>query len=136
MSAHGSDTIEDCLERIRAAWDAGDAAAFAAEFTEDATYVIYLGAPLVGRPEIERMHVDPLGRGTRMRIQVLSTKLLTDDVAVVLTVGGVGKDAMTPYDKVQTLTLVRRCNRWRCTAFQNTEMSSIAKRLYNPDIEL
>ena len=31
------DTIEDCLDRIRAAWDAGDARAFAASFTEDAT---------------------------------------------------------------------------------------------------
>jgi uncharacterized protein (TIGR02246 family) len=105
MAVQRADTIEDCVERIRSAWDGGNAAAFAAEFTEDATYVVYFGMPLTGRAEIERMHVDPLGRGTRMRIKVLSTKFLTDDVAVVLTVGGVGKETTIPYDKVQTLTL-------------------------------
>ncbi len=131
MFAHKNDSIEDCLERIRAAWDAGDAAAFAAQFTEDATYVIYSGEPLWGRPEIERMHADAMGRGTRMRIKVLSTRFLTDDVATIVTAGGVGQGAMIPYDKVQTLTMVRHPDRWMCTAFQNTQMSSHAKRLYN-----
>jgi hypothetical protein len=36
-AAQRSNTIEDCVKKIRSAWDAGDAAAFDAEFTEDAT---------------------------------------------------------------------------------------------------
>lgn len=131
MPESGIDTIEACIERIRKAWDAGDPIAFAAEFTEDATYVVYFGLPLRGRSEIERMHVEPLGRGTRMRIKVLSARPLAEDTASVLTVGGVGMDAETPYDKVQTLTLLRKGGRWMCASFQNTEMSPDAKRLYN-----
>jgi uncharacterized protein (TIGR02246 family) len=133
MPAHKNDSVEDCLERIRAAWNAGDVSRFADQFTEDATYVIYLGEVLGGRAEIERMHVDPLGRGTRMEMKVLSIKFLADDIAVVLTVGGVGQGAVIPYEKVQTLTMVRRDDQWMCTAFQNTEMSSRAKPVYNPE---
>jgi hypothetical protein len=49
MSAYEDDSIEGCLERIRIAWDAGDAATFAAQFTGNATYVIWSGDPLLGR---------------------------------------------------------------------------------------
>lgn len=133
MTECKGDTIEACIERIQKAWGAGDPAAFAAEFTEDATYVVYFGLPLRGRPEIEKMHVEPLGRGTHMRMKVLSARPLTNDVSSVLTVAGVGMDAAPPYDKVQTLTLLRRDGRWICASFQNTELGADAKRLYNND---
>ena len=58
--SEATDTIEKCLERIRLAWNAGDAQAYAGEFAEDATYVIFLGEPLLGREEIERNHIDVL----------------------------------------------------------------------------
>jgi uncharacterized protein (TIGR02246 family) len=61
------DTVEACLDRIRSAWDAGDAHAFVAEFTEDATYVIFLGEALTGRAEIEATHLDVLGKWQRGR---------------------------------------------------------------------
>jgi uncharacterized protein (TIGR02246 family) len=131
MSAHKDDSIEDCLERIRSAWNSGDAAEFAAQFTEDATYIIWSGDALLGRPDIERMHIDPLRRGTRMEVKVLSIKPLTDDVAVVVTAGGVGKDAMILYEKIQTVVMIRPSGRWMCAAFQNTDMSPHAKALYN-----
>lgn len=41
LSAHpdafADDTVGDCLDRIRRAWDAGSAGAYAAEFAGDAT---------------------------------------------------------------------------------------------------
>jgi len=41
LSAHpdafADDTVGDCLDRIRRAWDAGSARAYAAEFAADAT---------------------------------------------------------------------------------------------------
>jgi len=132
MSMDREDMIEDCLERIRSAWNAGDAKAFAAEFTEDATFVVWTGTPLLGRLEIERAHLDVLARETSMKLKVLSTTFPADDVAVVLTVAGVGTGAAIPFEKMQTSTLVRQENQWRCAAFQNTEMSPDAKRLYNP----
>ena len=133
MSGYEDDSIEGCLERIRIAWDAGDAAAFAAQFTDDATYVIWSGDPVLGRSEIERVHIDALKRDTRMKIKLLSMKPLTDDVAIVLTAGGVGKDKLIHYEKLQTLTMIRRSDRWMCAAFQNTDMSPRAKILYNSE---
>lgn len=129
------DTIEDCLDRIRAAWDAGDARAFAGSFTEDATYVIYLGEALIGRAEIEANHAGVFAKwqkGTRMAVRTLRKTPLGDGAAVVLTAGGIGTGASVPYDKFQTFTLVRREGRWLCAAFQNTTMSPRAGRRYNP----
>ena len=60
------------LDRFRTAWDAGDARAYAALFTEDATYVIFLGEAMLGRDAIERNHVDVFGRwqkGSKTRVK-------------------------------------------------------------------
>jgi len=133
--ARGEDTIEDCLERIRAAWDAGDARAFAASFAEDATYVIYLGEALIGRAEIEANHVDVFTKwrkGTRMAVKALRKTPLGEDAVVVLTAGGIGTGAPVSYDKLQTFTLVRRDGRWLCAAFHNTKINPEAERRYNP----
>jgi uncharacterized protein (TIGR02246 family) len=129
-----TDTIEKALERIRLTWNAGDARAYAAEFTEDATYVIFLGELLLGREEIERNHIDVLTKwrkGTQMAMKAISTTSLGDDAASVLTIGGLGKGDSIPYDKLQTFTFVRRGGRWMCAAFHNTEMSRRARRQYN-----
>ena len=133
--AHPKDTVEDCLDRIRTAWNAGDARAFARSFTEAATYVIYLGEVLVGRDEIESNHVQVFTKwqkGTRMAIRTLRKTPLGDDAAIVLTAGGIGAGASVQYDKLQTLTMVRHEGRWFCAAFQNTKMSVDAERRNNP----
>jgi uncharacterized protein (TIGR02246 family) len=132
--AHAEDSVEDCLDRIRTAWNAGDARAFAHSFTEDATYVIFLGEALMGRHEIESNHVEVLAKwqkGTQMAIRMLRRTSLGEDSAVLLTAGGIGTGASVPYDKLQTFTMVRQEGRWLCAAFQNTKMSVDAERRYN-----
>ncbi|QUQ64806.1 SgcJ/EcaC family oxidoreductase [Kutzneria sp. CA-103260] len=127
-----NDTVENFLARITQAWNNADAAAYAREFTEDATYVIFLGDALRGREEIERTHHDVLTkwqRGTKLVVEPVAVTELDRDVATVLTVGGIGADEPIEHDKFQTFTLVRRDGRWRCAAFQNTEMSDRAKRM-------
>ena len=131
------DTIEAALARLRAAWDAGDAAAYAREFTTDATYVIYAGIVYEGREGIERGHVpvfEQWQKGSRMRMRVRSVRHLGDDVAVVLTEGGIGTRRI-PIDKVQTFTMVRRDGRWQCAAFQNTKKNRLfirMNRIFDP----
>ncbi len=127
-------TVEACLDRIRSAWDRGDAQAYAAEFTEDATYVIFLGEAMRGRAEIESTHVDVLGkgqRGTKMAVRPLSLRSLGEDVVSVLTTSGLGHAEPIHFDKLQTFTFVRRNNRWLCSAFQNTKMSSRVEDAFN-----
>src|SRR5438477_493464 len=85
--------VDACLNRIVAAWDAGDARAFAAEFTEQATYVIFAGIVSVGREEIEAAHVpvfEKWQKGSRMVLRELH-RLDAGDAVVVLTDGGIGK---------------------------------------------
>lgn len=120
--------IAETLERMRRAWDAGDATAFAQEFTEDATYVIFAGIVSRGRDEIRADHVpvfEKWQRGTRMSMNVLDVRVYGGDVAVVLTDGGIGKALHIRHDKVQTYTLVREGDRWLCAAFQNTKRNRL-----------
>jgi uncharacterized protein (TIGR02246 family) len=127
------------LDRIRAAWDAGDATPFAAEFTEDASYVIFVGLHYVGREAIRRSHVpvfEKWQRGSRMSMRVLDLRFPTPDVAIALTEGGIGKRARIRHDKVQTFVLVRDGAEWRCAAFQNTRKQRLfmaINRLADPD---
>lgn len=116
--------VEAALRRIVAAWDAGDADAFAAEFTDDASYVIYTGTAYTGRRVIAASHEPVLRKwrkGSRMEVRVRSARLLADGVAVVVTDGGIGTRRRIRRDKVQTFTFVRTGDAWRCAAFQNTK---------------
>nr|WP_274637019.1 SgcJ/EcaC family oxidoreductase [Microbacterium bovistercoris] len=122
--------VYDALDRMRQAWDAGDAGAYADEFTADATYVIFAGIVSDGRDEIHRDHVpvfERWQRGSRMAMRVLDARPLGADVAVVLTEGGLykGEPKRVRYDKVQTFVMVREGDTWRCTAFQNTKRNRI-----------
>jgi uncharacterized protein (TIGR02246 family) len=111
------------LARFRAAWDSGNASAYADLFTERATYVIFLGQALRGRNAIRVNHVDVFARwqrGTRMAVEVMEAQEIAEDAISVLARGGIGSTEPIPLDKLQTFTLVRRGEIWLCAAFQNT----------------
>lgn len=130
MTQQAEDTVDDFLARVTQAWNADDAAAYAREFTEDATFVIFRGEALLGREQIERAHVDVLKRGKSI-IEPLAITELDEDVASVLAISGLGTGERIEYDKFQTITLVRRNGRWSCAAFQITQMSDRVKQLHN-----
>jgi uncharacterized protein (TIGR02246 family) len=120
--------VQAALDRIRAAWDAGDARAYAEEFTDDASYVIFAGIVSTGRDEIREAHVpvfEKWQRGSRMSMRVLDLRFPAPDVAIAVTEGGIGTRERIPHDKVQTFVLVRDGERWRCCAFQNTKKNRL-----------
>ncbi|MCD5344834.1 SgcJ/EcaC family oxidoreductase [Agromyces sp. H3Y2-19a] len=120
--------VLDALERIRSAWDSGDASAYAAEFTDDASYVIFAGLASLGREAIRRDHVpvfEQWQRGSRMAMRVLDLRLVGPDVAIAVTEGGIGKRARIRLDKMQTFVMVREADAWRCAAFQNTRKNRL-----------
>jgi uncharacterized protein (TIGR02246 family) len=120
--------VIESLDRMRSAWDAGDASAFADQFTTDATYVIFAGIVSRGRDEIRNDHIpvfEKWQRGTRMSMSLLDVRVYADDVAIVLTDGGIGKGSHIRHDKVQTYTFVREGERWLCAAFQNTRRNRL-----------
>jgi uncharacterized protein (TIGR02246 family) len=125
-------TIEGCLARIQKAWNDGDAAAYAREFTEDASYVIFAGIVSLGRTAIGRDHEPVLQkwqRGTRMEMRVIETREIAPGVAVIVTEGGVGRGRRVTLDKIQTFVLVRDEAGWKCAAFQNTKKNMLFIRM-------
>lgn len=124
--------IRASLNRMVEAWDDGDAAKFAAEFSAEATYVIFVGLVYEGRAEIEEGHVPVLEKwqkGTRMSQHVRSIRFLGDDVATVLSEGGIGKRRVR-HDKIQTYVFRRDFEgRWACESFQNTKMNRLFIRI-------
>lgn len=135
--------VADSLDRMRRAWDAGDADAYSREFTPDATYVIFAGIVSRGRDEIRTDHqpvFERWQRGSRMSMRILQARRLGSDAVVVLTEGGIGKGSRIRHDKVQTYAFVRQEGRWQCAAFQNTRrnrllaaMNARAKRRQSVD---
>jgi len=116
--------IRHLFESTLTAWNDADAEAFAAAFTDDADYVIFVGTHYRGREVIAAMH-DVLWRrflkGSRLLGHVTDVRFVTADVAVLTSVGRVQKSRLsrrTP-DKAQTFVAVRRDGEWKFTAFHN-----------------
>jgi uncharacterized protein (TIGR02246 family) len=123
--------VDATLSRMAAAWDAGNARAFAAEFTEDASYVIFAGIVSLGRAEIEKAHVpvfEKWQKGSRMSMNELHRHISADAV-IVVTEGGIGKGRRVRHDKVQTFVFVDDAGAWRCAAFQNTKKNGLFVRV-------
>jgi uncharacterized protein (TIGR02246 family) len=130
----------DTMARLSAAWNSGDATAYAAEFTPDATYVVFDGTVLRGRGEIEDGHrwlFDGPLKGSTMDFATggpaPEVRLVSPGVAHVLAGGGgvrpQGAAELTADRKsVVSLVLVEDGDAWLVTAFQNTRDASGTRR--------
>ena len=113
--------------RIVAAWQAKDAEAFAAAFTEDGSMILPGGVYLTGRPAIREFMAEGFAgryQGTRVTGTPMAYKPLADDVVLLLTEGGVlaeGESEVSAAESIRASWLLRRVDgRWLITAYQNT----------------
>ena len=121
--------VLDVLARVYQAWEAGDAEAFVADYTEDAT-VVQPGVYKKDREEIRTTmaaaFAGPLS-GSRATDHPSAIRFLTDDTAVVISEGGIifpGQDAVTSEGLVRaTWVLVRRDGGWRIASYHNSPAS-------------
>ncbi|WP_433696689.1 SgcJ/EcaC family oxidoreductase [Nocardiopsis sp. CA-288880] len=134
----GDDAQEAAREELRAlvaapqrAWAAGDGAAFAAAFTEDADFVAVDGSHLRTRAGIAasmQEGFDTFMAGTRLTDpQAWHIRFVGSDLAVVITSGVCvlwpGARTGRPEDlSVQTRVAVRENGAWLFTSFQNGRM--------------
>ena len=126
-----SSSVTETLDRLSAAWNAGDAAAYAAEFTEDATYVVWNGIVLRGRVAVEDSHrwlFDGPLKGSRFAEQSEApvVRFVRPDVAHVIVAGGIAPDGQDEVsgDRASTVSvlLVETVEGWKVAAFQNTRV--------------
>lgn len=126
MSTKIREEISRLMQRMTDTWNAGDAAGYAALFTPDADYITFFGLHLKGRQAIEETH-RALFR-TPIKLDESDTepsvRLLSDDVALVITAGASSVDGVPDpaRDSVITLTAVRAEEGWRFASFQNTRV--------------
>src|SRR6202161_2209019 len=129
----GSDTdrqaIRDVLASLYKAWEAGDAEAFVADYTEDAT-VVQPGVYKKDREEIRTTmaaaFAGPLS-GSRATDHPSVIRFLTGDTAIVISEGGIifpGQDAVASEGLIRaTWVLVRRDGGWRIASYHNSPAS-------------
>jgi uncharacterized protein (TIGR02246 family) len=120
-----SQEIHKLIDGVYETWNAGDAAAYAALFTEDADYITYFGLRLKGRQAIDEGHRDLF----KMPIKIEaadepSVRMLSDTVALVIATGAsvVNGEREPGRDSVLTYTAVHTPDGWRFASFQNTRV--------------
>ena len=129
--------VTSVLGELFAAWERHDAEAYGELFTEDATYVTFVGTFYQGRQDIVDSHRTLFAtflKGTRLADEILDIRFPGPDMAVVSGRGDTYK-GKRPHKltKMQTYTLIRQSDgAWRIAAFHNTKrrplMESISYR--------
>jgi uncharacterized protein (TIGR02246 family) len=87
--------IRQVLDRLAENWNRGDATAYGEDFTEDASYVTFVGTVYRVRADLVAGHDALFGKflkGTRMYSEVLDLRLYGDRTAIVVTRGDVAKN--------------------------------------------
>ncbi|HZN18992.1 MAG TPA: SgcJ/EcaC family oxidoreductase [Micromonosporaceae bacterium] len=114
------------MRRIVTAWADHDAEAFAAAFTEDATMILP-GQYRKGRDQIRDFMAAGFAgpyRGTQVTGEPLDFRYLAEDVALLLTVGGVLAPGQREVSAGQAIRaswlLAERDGRWLLAAYQNS----------------
>ena len=110
------------------AWRRGDAAAYHADFTDDADYVSFDGSRR-GKADSISSHANLFPTvlyGSRLVGEVESVRFLTPDVAVVHLLGSIvegwRQQPLRRRLSRQTMVVVRRDGQWQITAFHNTRV--------------
>ena len=112
-------------------WGRGDAAAYPADFTDDADYVSFDGSRRSTADSI-RSHANLFRTvlyGSRLTGQIESVRFRTPDVAVVHLTGSVvegWRQQPRRRRRSRQTMVVRRDGRWQVTAFHNTRVRPLA----------
>ena len=112
--------------RIRAAWDANDANAFADMFVEDGSMLVG-DRQLMNREEIRTYMAEVFSgpyAGSRLSEEPIEIRLLNDSVALAVADGGIvakGADSVAPGDKVRGTWIIRKDDGdWRIVSRQTS----------------
>jgi len=129
-------------QRMIAAWNSGDGAAFAAGFSEQADFVAFEGTHLKGRTEIAAFHqqvFDGVAKGSRLSGGPKFVRFLRPDVAVLhseVKVTLPGADGPTlSRDSMQLFVGAQAAGEWRAEALLNARRLTMEQQLFADDFE-
>lgn len=126
--------VTEVIAGLVDAWRRHDADAYGAAFTQDATYITFVGTYYRGRGDIIESHRTLFAKyleGTQLAGEILDIRFLGPDTAVVTGRGDTYKgDRPKKLTKIQTYTLVREpSGQWRVAAFQNTKRKPVMEAI-------
>jgi uncharacterized protein (TIGR02246 family) len=128
ISAHANDTsaIKNVLTDQYGAWAAGDAAAFVADYAEDAT-VIMPGSYRRNRDEIQQSMTESFAtflKDTKVTDEIQTVRFLGDDYAIAVSKAGIlfAGETEVPASRFiyATWVLQRRDGNWRVESYHNS----------------
>ena len=123
--------LHGVVYQLEGAWNAGDGAAFAALFTEDADCIHILGGYYTGRDAIEaghRMIFGTIYKGSTLHYSVEKIKFVRPDVALVFLrqhLQFAESGAAQELDARPTIVAVKNDGAWKIAALQNTRISEV-----------
>jgi uncharacterized protein (TIGR02246 family) len=100
--------IDALLADVRAAWAANDAETFAQAFSEDAIFIPFNGARLVGRTAIAKFHAPPFAtefHGSRLLINLIDIRPLAETFYLVATSGGPTRPDQIPLRECRAISV-------------------------------
>jgi uncharacterized protein (TIGR02246 family) len=135
QAASDETAVRNIIQEEIAAWNSGDAAAFARHFTADGTFTNIRGQFFTGREAFMEKHdfiFKGIYRGTTMKQDVVSLKFVRPDVAVVETLTavigiqnlspGMTADAKGRLRSRLLQVMVKDGGKWKITTFHNTDV--------------
>ncbi|GAB3183868.1 uncharacterized protein (TIGR02246 family) [Micromonospora palomenae] len=134
MHADDRTAVTDVLHALVDAWGRHDADAYGGLFTDDATYVTFVGTRYQGRRDIVESHRTLFAKflkGTRLADEVIDVRFPGPDTALVTGRGDTYKGSRPKrLSKVQTYVLVRQADGcWRIAAFHNTKRKPLMEAI-------
>jgi uncharacterized protein (TIGR02246 family) len=142
QTAADEDAIRAIHLRMIDAWNAGDGAAFAAPFTDDADFIAFEGTHLKGREEITLFHqriFATVVKGSRLEGEVKFVRLLSPVLAVMhsvvrVTLGG-QTEATPSRDSMQLTVVTKRDGEWSSEGLMNARRLTMERQLFLDDID-
>lgn len=131
--------IEALFERLKQAWNKGDAGLYGSCFTDEADYVTFQGEHLQGRGAIADVHKalwQGVLKGSKLVGEIKDVRILSEDAAIFHGLGAVKlrwqKAAPKKRDSINTNMLVKQNGEWKIAAFQNSRISGpgLMQRLF------
>jgi uncharacterized protein (TIGR02246 family) len=129
-------------QRMIDAWNAGDGAAFAARFSNDADFVAWEGTHLKGRHEIAlftQRILDTVVKASRMEGEVKFVRLLRPEVAVMHSVVRYALDGQAEplpgRDFMERTVVTKRDGEWRSEALLNAHRLTMKRQLVWDDFD-
>src|SRR6266850_6393060 len=141
-SAADENAIRAIHQQMIDAWNTGNGSAFAAQFSDDADFVVFEGTHLKGRHQIAtftQQIFDTVMKGSRLEGEVNFVRFLSPDLAVmhsvVRTILPGQAEASPSRDSMEMYVVKKRDGSWQTEEILNARRLTLERQLFWDDFD-